>query len=85
MNVDPIYHTKLLELLSMKDFAAICQFLHLFHPAFALDDFETEVKAGSCFRWLPAAVSPPMHIRQTSSFATTLGRCILISTPLSFP
>ncbi|KAF9936497.1 hypothetical protein BGZ67_002266 [Mortierella alpina] len=42
MNVDPIYHTKLLELRSMKDFAAICQFLHLFHPAFALDDFETE-------------------------------------------
>ncbi|KAF9996503.1 hypothetical protein BGZ79_009755 [Entomortierella chlamydospora] len=42
MNVDPIYHTKLLELRSMKDFAAICQFLHMFHPAFALDDFETE-------------------------------------------
>ncbi|KAF9116445.1 hypothetical protein BGX27_002477 [Mortierella sp. AM989] len=42
MNVDPIYHTKLLELRSMKEFAAICQFLHMFHPAFALDDFETE-------------------------------------------
>ncbi|KAG0288494.1 hypothetical protein BGZ98_004249, partial [Dissophora globulifera] len=32
----------LLELRSLKDFAAICQFMHLFHPAFALDDFETE-------------------------------------------
>ncbi|KAF9433136.1 hypothetical protein BGZ76_009836 [Entomortierella beljakovae] len=42
MNLDPIYHTKLLELRSMKDFAAICQFLHMFHPAFALEDFETE-------------------------------------------
>ncbi|KAG0206086.1 hypothetical protein BGX28_002445 [Mortierella sp. GBA30] len=42
MNIDPVYHTKLLELRSMKDFAAICQFLHMFHPAFALDDFETE-------------------------------------------
>lgn len=27
----------------MKDFAAICQFMNMFHPAFALDDFETEV------------------------------------------
>ena len=27
----------------MKDFAAICQFLHFFHPAFALEDFDTEV------------------------------------------
>ncbi|KAF9300608.1 hypothetical protein BGZ74_007691 [Mortierella antarctica] len=42
MNIDPIHHAKLLELRSMKDFAAICQFLHMFHPAFALDDFETE-------------------------------------------
>ncbi|KAF9197076.1 hypothetical protein BGZ50_000026 [Haplosporangium sp. Z 11] len=42
MNVDPRYHTRLLELRSMKDFAAICQFLHMFHPAFALEDFETE-------------------------------------------
>ncbi|KAF8941584.1 hypothetical protein EDD21DRAFT_138530 [Dissophora ornata] len=42
MNVDPEYHTKLLELRSMKDFAAICQFMHSFHTAFALEDFETE-------------------------------------------
>ncbi|KAF9080922.1 hypothetical protein BGX23_001509 [Mortierella sp. AD031] len=42
MNVDPLYHAKLLELRSLKDFAAICQFLHMFHPAFALEDFETE-------------------------------------------
>ncbi|GJJ69678.1 hypothetical protein EMPS_02026 [Entomortierella parvispora] len=42
MNVNPLYHTKLLELRSMKDFAAICQFLHFFHPAFALEDFDTE-------------------------------------------
>ncbi|KAI1311556.1 hypothetical protein EDD11_003438 [Mortierella claussenii] len=42
MNVDPIYHAKVLELRSMKDFAAVCQFLHMFHPAFALDDFDTE-------------------------------------------
>ncbi|KAG0239693.1 hypothetical protein BGX31_002544 [Mortierella sp. GBA43] len=42
MNVDPVYHTMLLELRSMKDFAAICQFINMFHPAFALDDFETE-------------------------------------------
>ncbi|KAG0364039.1 hypothetical protein BGZ54_007899 [Gamsiella multidivaricata] len=42
MNVDPIHHTKLLELRSMKDFAAVCQFMHMFHPAFALNDFETE-------------------------------------------
>ncbi|KAG0098008.1 hypothetical protein BGZ93_001390 [Podila epicladia] len=42
MNIDPLHHDKLLELRSMKDFAAICQFLHMFHPAFALDDFETE-------------------------------------------
>jgi len=45
MNIDPIHHDKLLELRTMKDFAAICQFLHMFHPAFALDDFETEVHA----------------------------------------
>lgn len=43
MNVDPVYHTQLLELRSMKDFAAICQFMNMFHPAFALEDFETEV------------------------------------------
>ncbi|KAG0339869.1 hypothetical protein BG004_006636 [Podila humilis] len=42
MNIDPIHHHKLLELRSMKDFAAICQFLHMFHPVFALEDFETE-------------------------------------------
>ncbi|KAF9934992.1 hypothetical protein FBU30_009415 [Linnemannia zychae] len=42
MNVDPLYHAKLLELRSLKEFAAVCQFLHMFHPAFALDDFETE-------------------------------------------
>ncbi|KAF9911033.1 hypothetical protein EC991_004905 [Linnemannia zychae] len=43
MNVDPLYHAKLLELRSLKEFAAVCQFLHMFHPAFALEDFETEV------------------------------------------
>lgn len=43
MNVDPEYHAKLLELRSLKDFAAVCQFIHMFHPAFALDDFDTEV------------------------------------------
>jgi hypothetical protein len=43
MNVDPQYHAKLLELRSLKEFAAVCQFLHMFHPAFALEDFETEV------------------------------------------
>ncbi|KAG0063536.1 hypothetical protein BGZ89_009814 [Linnemannia elongata] len=42
MNVDPEYHAKLLELRSLKDFAAVCQFIHMFHPAFALDDFDTE-------------------------------------------
>ncbi|KAF9426364.1 hypothetical protein BGZ94_006626 [Podila epigama] len=42
MNIDPIHHDKLLALRGMKDFAAICQFMHMFHEAFALDDFETE-------------------------------------------
>ena len=51
MNVDPEYHTKLLELRSMKDFAAICQFMHLFHPAFALEDFETEVMPSADLRY----------------------------------
>jgi len=31
----------------MKDFAAICQFMHMFHPAFALEDFETEVTSST--------------------------------------
>ncbi|KAG0051855.1 hypothetical protein BGZ83_003256 [Gryganskiella cystojenkinii] len=56
MNVDPDIHLRLLELRSMKDFAAICQFLHFFHGVFAMEDFETEVihpapqNIGTCSR-----------------------------------
>lgn len=74
MNIDPIHHDKLLELRTMKDFAAICQFLHMFHPAFALNDFETEVHATH-------------HILATTTqcyVTSLLSRFLSLSSPLTF-